>query len=86
VGAELRRATRRKVQQPVLMVREDGSIIGECMMLDVSSSGARLRLNENMQAPSEFTLLLSRFNSAMRRRCTIAWRDEQSLGIRFLPA
>jgi hypothetical protein len=36
-------------------------------------------------APSEFILLLSKVNAAMRRRCAVAWHDKQTIGIRFLP-
>ncbi len=67
------------------MVRDDGSIIGPCTLLDISSGGARLKLDGDFAAPTEFTLLLSKFNSAMRRQCTIAWANEKQVGVRFRP-
>lgn len=85
MGAELRKATRRQVSQQALMLREDGSIIGPCTMLDVSASGARLKLPAEIVAPSEFILLLSKVNAAMRRRCIVAWQDQPNIGVRFLP-
>ena len=39
MGAELRKSTRRQVSQAALMIRHDGSIIGQCKMLDVSAGG-----------------------------------------------
>jgi hypothetical protein len=60
-----------------------GSVIGPCMLLDISAGGAGLKLNGYFTAPSEFTLLLSKFNSAMRRQCTIAWERERQIGVRF---
>ena len=68
------------------MLREDGSIIGPCTMLDVSATGARLKLAGEVVAPPEFTLLLSKVNAAMRRRCVVAWQDDKIVGIRFLPS
>ena len=86
MGAELRKAARRRVSQQALMLREDGSIIGTCTMLDVSAGGARLKVAAETVAPSEFTLLLSKVNASMRRRCTVAWQDnKQNIGVRFLP-
>jgi hypothetical protein len=84
MGAELRKATRRNVALQTLMLRDDGTIIGPCTMLDVSASGARLKLPAEVAAPSEFVLLLSKVNAAMRRRCAVAWHDKQMIGVRFL--
>jgi hypothetical protein len=83
MGAEHRKAARRRVRQPALMVRQDGSVIGPCLLLDISAGGARLKIDGDFTAPPEFTLLLSQFNSAMRRQCTIAWEREKQLGVRF---
>jgi hypothetical protein len=85
MGAELRKATRRQVAQQALMLREDGSIIGPCTMLDVSATGARLKMPTESAAPTEFILLLSKVNAAMRRRCAVAWQDKKIMGVRFLP-
>ncbi len=85
MGAEFRKAARRQVSQPALMLNDDGSIIGLCTMLDVSAGGCRIKLAAGIVAPPEFTRLLSKFNAGMRRRCTIAWQNTQQLGLRFLP-
>ena len=83
MGAELRKATRRRVRQPALMVRDDGSIIGPCTLLDISAGGAKLKLCGDFAAPAEFTLRLSKFNNSMRRQCTVAWAHEKHVGVRF---
>jgi hypothetical protein len=85
MGAELRKATRRQVAQQALMLREDGSIIGPCTMRDVSATGARLTMPAETAAPTEFILLLSKVNAAVRRRCVVAWHDKKTMGVRFLP-
>lgn len=86
MGAELRKATRRNVSQQALMLRDDGSIVGPCIMLDVSASGARLKIAAGIETPAEFTLLLSKVNAAMRKHCVVAWRKDGYLGVRFSPA
>ena len=68
------------------MVRQDGTIIGQCTMLDVSAGGARLKVDTALDAPSEFILVLSKVDPRMRRQCSVAWRDAKNLGVRFLPA
>lgn len=54
-------------------------------MLDVSAGGARLKLNGTFAGPNEFALLLSKFNTGIRRRCLVAWHSNDELGVRFLP-
>lgn len=84
MGAEHRKAVRRRVSQPGLMIHQDGSIIGECTMVDVSAGGARLKFDRAIEAPSDFVLVLSTVNAPMRRQCAVAWRDTKNLGVRFV--
>jgi PilZ domain len=84
VSKENRKARRSRVSQPVLIVHANGSVIAPCMMVDVSASGARLKLSTEVALPSEFTLLLSKFNGNMCRRCAVVWRNQIHAGIRFL--
>lgn len=41
-------------------------------MQDVPAGGAQLKLDGEIKVPNEFTLLLSKFNGRMLRRCQIA--------------
>jgi hypothetical protein len=81
-GAERRKSHRRQVSQFARIVSGDGSWSGPCMMLDVSSTGARLQVNDTRELPDEFVLVLSR-NGRVRRRCRIVWRGEHLIGIHF---
>lgn len=83
MGVELRKTPRRFVQQPAMMVNDDGSILGACTMLNVSATGALLKPKAPTPVPNEFILVLSR-NGGLRRRCMVAWRSESAIGIRFL--
>ena len=56
-----------------------------CTMVDISDTGARLRLGIHVPGLdlSEFTLMLSKFGDS-QRKCTIVWQDGDYIGVRFL--
>lgn len=54
-------------------------------MLDVSAGGARLKLAGEIALPEEFTLLLSKFDNSVRRRCAFIWQEKDQVGVRFFP-
>lgn len=82
---EHRRAARRPVKQGAWIFLGAGSAPIPCLMLDLSSAGARLRFEENIATPDEFILVMSR-DRRVNRRCEVVWRKEDSVGVRFLAA
>jgi len=52
-------------------------------MQDVSRGGARLAHSIANELPDELLLSLSK-DGTVRRRCRVAWRSENQLGVRFL--
>jgi len=86
MGAEHRKSPRRRIEQSVLMTLDNGSIIGQCTMLDVSAGGARLKVNGDLTVPQQFTLLLSKIDGRLKRHCVVAWRKEKQVGVRFVTA
>jgi hypothetical protein len=52
-------------------------------MVDLSSAGARLRVDPGMQVPAQFILVMSR-DGRLNRRCRTVWRGEEFLGVQFL--
>ncbi len=51
-------------------------------MLDISATGARLKLATPDALPEQFVLLLSH-DGQLRRSCTVAWQEENTVGVRF---
>jgi hypothetical protein len=82
MGTENRKARRRFVAHPAVVLNRDGTISCLCTMKDVSATGAKLVLVEQREIPDEFTLLLSKYGN-VRRRCKISWRTESAIGVRF---
>jgi hypothetical protein len=78
-----RKHPRRRVRQPGAILNSDGSVASPCLMLDVSATGARLRLDRTSELPNEFILLLTK-DGRVRRRCQIVWRSADIVGIRFV--
>jgi hypothetical protein len=83
MGKERRRAPRRRVNAAGYLYTGDGRPLGACRMKDVSSGGARLSHSITGELPDQLFLSLSK-DGAVRRRCEVAWRRENQLGVRFL--
>jgi hypothetical protein len=54
-------------------------------MKGVSAGGAKLIHSIADELPNEFFLSFSR-DGRVRRRCQLAWRGENQMGVRFLAA
>jgi hypothetical protein len=63
-------------------MNDDGSALGECVMADLSAAGARLQVKQPATLPDEFILLLSH-TGHLRRKCSVTWRAETEVGVKF---
>lgn len=76
-------AQRRGVTWTALIVDPSGRPVGECTIVNVSSNGAKLLLEDGVKPPSAFVLVLSK-NGGVRRRCDVTWRADDSVGVKFV--
>lgn len=83
MSPEHRQSIRRKVRNGARVVRPDGTALGSCLMIDLSATGAHLRVQSPEALPDQFILLLSH-DGRLRRECAVAWRSTTSVGVRFL--
>lgn len=81
---EYRMNKRRFVHQGARMLSADGSALGTCLMIDISGTGARLKVDASDALPEQFILLLSH-DGKLRRECSVIWRSGNGVGVRFLP-
>jgi len=58
-------------------------MLADCAVSDLSSAGARLRVDPAAEIPNRFVLVLSE-DGSLRRLCEIVWRKNDQMGIRFL--
>lgn len=54
----------------------------ECRFVDISETGARLKVEDSAKIPDQFILVLSERGKVMRR-CDVIWRDSKQVGVRF---
>lgn len=80
MGKEHRQAIRRKIGCRALVAVNERAPRAECVIVDISNSGARLVVDTTIDLPKEFLLMLSRNVS---RRCTLVWREDRKVGVRF---
>jgi PilZ domain len=80
---EHRRSVRRTIQHKSAILNDDGSILANCTMMDVSAHGAKIATLEKTEIPDEFVLLLAK-GGKVRRKCKVAWRRQNEVGVKFV--
>jgi hypothetical protein len=80
--SNLRKHTRRMVHFPAKIDVGAAAPMRDCMLMDVSSTGARLTAEQPAQLPADFTVVLS-YRGVPRRRCHVVWRSCEEIGVRF---
>jgi len=81
---ELRKVSRRLVRHGARLLSADGTDLGPCFMLDLSATGARLKVRAAEQLPNDLYLLLSH-DGQLRRQCSVVWRSGGTIGVEFIP-
>ena len=69
----------------VCIMSRDGSWQRPCTMRDVSTSGAKLRVEGSLDGLDlkDFYLVLTKLGKA-HRRCSVVWQKDDQLGVRFI--
>jgi len=83
MAIERRGSSRQPVHQSARIAVFELKTLADCAMSDLSSNGARLRVDPTVDIPNRFLLLLSE-DGSVRRLCEIIWREKDQVGIRFL--
>jgi PilZ domain len=80
---EQRRSLRESVHFPAWIAGDADRQWHACTVLDVSDGGARIMMSSPTRVPKEFWLILAR-DGTRRRRCQIAWRSDDQLGVSYV--
>jgi hypothetical protein len=78
-----KRATRKSLQQPGWITLEGGFAARPCVVRDLSSSGAKLTIEDPNTLPAKLRLAFSR-DARTGRPCEVVWRRGQTVGIKFV--
>ena len=76
-----RNEQRHRILKPGLIVFNDGRSTIECMVRNLSESGAQLKVESLIGIPDEFLLKLKEGAPA---RAKIAWKRGGTIGIKFI--
>jgi hypothetical protein len=77
---ERRAAPRHKVLKSGMLAFSGGGGI-DCMVRNISSSGARLDVAAPIGLPASFTLVIE--TDRFMRRCRAVWNSEKRIGVAF---
>lgn len=77
-----RRATRRRVLLGAKIIYNGRLGVLSCHVRDISETGCRLKVSATSALPKRFTLEIA--EGGISKECEVAWRKEDSMGVRFL--
>jgi hypothetical protein len=78
-----KREVRKSLQQPGWISFEGGFAARPCVVQDMSSSGAKITIEDPNSLPGKLRLALSR-DARTGRNCEVVWRRGKSVGVRFV--
>lgn len=79
-NSEKRQSPRRTIEHTVFMATGLSAPL-KCQMMDISESGARLRVGDSRATPQEFLVQLG---VGLNRWCRVMWRSNTEVGIMFI--
>lgn len=78
-----RKSARRTVQSQGWIRLEGDFAVQPCLIVDMSHTGARLRVESSKRVTDRFKLLMSRHDTS-GYRCQVKWRRGDNLGVKFV--
>jgi len=78
-----KRDARKSVQQPAWVTLEGGFAARQCMVHDMSSSGAKITVTDASVLAGRVRLAFSR-DARTGRNCKVVWRRGKSFGVKFI--
>ena len=78
-----RKENRQDVKVAAIIIDAANKILGQCTIVNISDSGAKLAPLMATETPCRFDLVLTR-GGTVRRHCEIVWRSETEIGVIFL--
>jgi PilZ domain len=83
MAAPRKRETRKLLGQPAWITLDGGFAARQCLVQDISSSGARISLDEAATLPAALRLAFAR-DARTGHKCQVIWRRGRSAGLKFV--
>jgi hypothetical protein len=82
-AANKKREARKSVQQPGWITLDGGFAARQCVVQDLSSSGAKITVDDASVMTGRLRLAFTR-DAKTGRSCEVVWRRGKSLGVKFV--
>ncbi len=82
-AAAKKREARKSIRQPGWITLDGGFAMRPCVVHDLSSTGAKITLDDPNVLPAKLRLAFSR-DARTGRNCEVVWRRGKSVGIKFV--
>jgi hypothetical protein len=83
IAANKKRDARKSLHQPGWITLEGGFAARPCVVKNLSSSGAKVTINDPNSLPAKLRLAFSR-DARTGRNCEVVWRRGGTVGIKFV--
>jgi hypothetical protein len=83
VAANKKREARKSLHQPGWITLDGGFAARQCVVQDLSSSGAKITVDDASALTGRLRLAFSR-DARTGRSCEVVWRRGKSLGVKFV--
>jgi hypothetical protein len=83
MAAAKKREIRKSVQQPGWITLDGGFAARSCVVQDLSSTGAKVTVDDPNTLPGKLRLAFSR-DARTGRSCEVVWRRGKTVGIKFV--
>ena len=81
--APKKREVRKSLGQAAWITLEGGFAARQCMVQDISSSGAKITIDDAVTLPATVRLAFAR-DARTGHRCQVVWRRGRSAGVKFV--
>ncbi|MDO8401788.1 MAG: PilZ domain-containing protein [Bradyrhizobium sp.] len=82
-AAAKKREVRKSVHQPGWITLEGGFAARPCVVQDLSSTGAKVTVDDPNALPGKLRLAFSR-DARTGRSCEVVWRRGKTVGVKFV--
>jgi PilZ domain len=83
MAATKKREARKSLRQPGWITLDGGFAARPCVVQDMSTTGAKLTIDDSNVLPGRLRLAFSR-DARTGRNCEVVWRRGKVLGVRFV--
>ena len=82
-AAAKKREARKSIRQPGWITLDGGFAMRPCVVQDMSSTGAKITVDDSNVLPAKLRLAFSR-DARTGRNCEVVWRRGKSAGVKFV--